>query len=169
MKSSLPAFLFAFLIAGCSYNEEKAIDRLKKDALSIAGKYAEGNVSSDVRRVFKEGITAIGDKEKMYIIDTAKIWTGLLDGDTKPDVIMTLDVYKNGYQDISEQLIMVSDNGKLRLSSSIESDMKIISLEGGKIIAEVPEHARNSPLFNCPACREVVTFLYSNGSLVKSQ
>jgi hypothetical protein len=157
------------LAAACTMDGEKEILRLKKDAAGIAMKYAEGNSATNERKEFNEGIVAIGDQKKMYVIDPSRILTGLIDDDEKPDAIVTLDVYRNGYQDVSEQLIMTSAGGKLRLSSTIESDMRILKLDGRKIIAEVPEHSRNSPLFNCPACREVVTFLYVKGTLVKSE
>jgi hypothetical protein len=45
--------------------------------------------------------------------------------------------------------------------------MRIISLKDRIITADVPEHSRNTPLFNCPSCWEVVKFHYKMGELVK--
>jgi hypothetical protein len=56
-----------------------------------------------------------------------------------------------------------------RLASAFESDMRIISLKDRIITADVPEHSRSTPLFDCPSCWEVVKFQYRLGELVKAQ
>lgn len=150
------------------YNHSSGKEKMRNEAIVIAEKYIKGNTSASERKA-TGGFIAIGDSRKIYIIDTARIYTGLIDDDQLTDVIMTLDVFAKGYQNTSEQLILLSEKGKLRLASSLESDMKILRIDDHKVIAEVPEHSRNSPLFNCKACREVVTFVYEKGNLRKTE
>jgi hypothetical protein len=45
--------------------------------------------------------------------------------------------------------------------------MRIISLKDMIITADVPEHSRNTPLFNCPSCWEVVKYQFKMGEFVK--
>jgi PBP1b-binding outer membrane lipoprotein LpoB len=165
----LYCLILILIIHGCNTNEAGNENKLRKKALSAAENYATENVNSKARKVFDNGMTAIGDEEKMYVIDPAKVWVGLIDDNTQEDVLMTLDVFTKGYQNVSEQLIFISGEGKLMLNKVLESDMKILKLKDRKITAEVPEHSRNSPLFNCPACREVVTYIYDKGNLVKAE
>lgn len=160
--------LIPLAIQGCNSQEDNA-GKLKKKAITAAENYATENVKLKTRKVFENGMIAIGDETKMYVIDPGKVWVGRIDDDVSEDVIMTLDVFTGGYQNTSEQLILISQAGKLMLNKTLESDMKILKLEDRKIVAEVPEHSRNSPLFNCPSCREVVTFLYDKGNLVKAE
>lgn len=165
----LYGLIFIIFIHGCYFSQSGNENKLKKKALSAAENYAIENVNSKARKVFDNGMTAIGDQDKMYVIDPAKVWIGLIDDNTEEDVLMTLDVFTKGYQNVSEQLILISQDGKLMLNKVLESDMKILKLKDRKITAEVPEHSRNSPLFNCPACREVVTYIYDKGNLVKAE
>jgi hypothetical protein len=163
-------FLLIFLaFQGCNFNKEGNTGKLKKKAIMAAENYASENVKLKTRKVFENGMIAIGDETKMYVIDPGKVWVGRIDDDANEDVIMTLDVFTQGYQNTSEQLILISRQGVLMLNKALESDMKILKLEDGKIVAEVPEHSRNSPLFNCPSCREVVIFHYDKGNLVKAE
>lgn len=155
------------ILTSC-YNHSPGKEKIRNEALEIAEKYIKGN-TSDAKRKENGGYIVIGDSQRIYIIDTARIYTGLVDDDQQTDAIMTLDVFTKGYQNTSEQLILLNEKGKLRLAGSLESDMKILRIDGHKVIAEVPEHSRNSPLFNCKACREVVTFVYDKGNLRKTE
>jgi hypothetical protein len=75
--------------------------------------------------------------------------------------------YDGGKLDLIEHLIIIRIKRKMIMQRSIESDMKILTLNDRIITAEVPTHSRNSPLFYCPECREVVKFRYVAGELVK--
>lgn len=155
------------IITSCNYNSTER-ERIRNEAVDIAEKYIQGNTSGSQKKS-NGGYIAIGNSDKIYVIDTSRVYTGLINEDQVTDVIVTIDVFTKGYQNTSEQLIILSENGKLRLAVSLESDMKILRIDDHRIIAEVPEHSRNSPLFNCHACREVVTYVYDNGNLVKSE
>jgi hypothetical protein len=81
--------------------------------------------------------------------------------------MISISTYQGQYQTVSEQLIILRSGDGFKLASAIESDMRIISLKDRIITADVPEHSRNTPLFNCPSCWEVVKFQYKIGELVK--
>jgi hypothetical protein len=75
--------------------------------------------------------------------------------------------FQGQYQTVSEQLIILRSDDGFKLASAIESDMRIISLKDRIITADVPEHSRNTPLFNCPSCWEVVKYQFRLGELVR--
>ena len=140
---------------------------MRKEGLRIAVKYARDNVSDSKKEITKEGFVVISNKEKAYVIDPSKISIGCIDQDTINDAIVTLYPFENNYEVTSEHLVLMTSGRKLVMVRAMESDMKIISIEDGIITAEIPEHSRNSPLFNCPSCWDVVKYKFINGELVE--
>ena len=97
----------------------------------------------------------------------ARIFTGLIDDDTEKDALITLSTYDEQFQTVSEQLVILKVDDEFTLAGAIESDMRIISLKDRIITADVPEHSRNNPLFNCQSCWEVIKLQYRMGEFVK--
>ena len=71
------------------------------------------------------------------------------------------------FQVPSGQLILTTAGGKFMLTCVIDADMKILKIENRMITAEVPTHTRNSPLFNCSECQELVNYKFIKGELVR--
>jgi hypothetical protein len=140
---------------------------IKKQAITIAEDYAMNQIKDAKKTVAKNGFIAIGDKQKMFVIDPSKIYLGLINDDSSTDAIVTLDSYSERFQNMSEQLILTNTDNKIILNSVVESDMRIIEIKDGLITADVPTHSRNSPLFDCKSCREVHKFKFDKGELVK--
>jgi len=122
-------------------------------------------LSSPEKTISQSGLIIISDKQKRYIIEPAKIFNGLIDDDENKDAIVSLSVFQGQFQTVSEQLIILKADRDFVLAGAIESDMKIISLKDRIITADVPEHSRNTPLFNCPSCWEVVKYRFKMGEL----
>ncbi len=160
--------LFTFLViltlflAACDNNTDKTI---RKDVLSIAEDYATGNLNDTTKIVMDNGLMIIGNDSKLYIIDPGNILTGRIDTDKEEDAIISLFPYQRNIQVTTEHLFIINTSGKLTLIRTLESDMKILNIENGIITAEIPEHSRNSPLFDCPSCWEVVKYRFINGEL----
>jgi len=152
---------------GSHGNSDRTEERSRKEILKIAEKYASDNLSDAKKNVNENGIIILSDASKAYVIDPSKIFLGPIDRDTVNDAIVTLYPFRGNYEVTSEHLVIIYTDGKPMLIRTIESDMRIISIEDGIITAEVPEHSRNSPLFDCPSCREVVKYRFINGELVK--
>lgn len=163
-----PVFLlFILLQAGCS-NESAQSDKFKISCINTAEKYISSQIDSAKRVQTPEGMIIIGNKTKTYVINPSNIHTGLINEDIEEDAILTLDIFNGRYQTTSEQLIMISSKHKPAINRVLESDMKILEIKEGTIVAEVPEHKRNSPLFDCSSCREIVNFKFIKGDLVKT-
>lgn len=161
-------FTIFFLLVSCENQLDKE-KKIRNKAIAIAEKYITSQIDSTKKEVFENGTISIGNERKMYVINPAMIYPGFINSDKEEDAIVTLDTFSGQYQTISEQLIIISSEGKPVLERTLESDMRILAVKDGIITAEVPEHSRNSPLFYCPSCREVVKFRYVNGDLVKTE
>ena len=162
------------LISSCSHNTgdndnySRSEKKIRKDILRIAEKYAAGNIKDSKKEIIENGLITIGNTEKTYVIDPSKMFIGHINKDTINDAIITLYPFQNNYEVTNEHLFIINTDGKLMMVRSLESDIRIISVKDGIITAEVPEHSRNTPLFNCPSCWEVVEYQFINGELIKT-
>jgi hypothetical protein len=163
---SLIIALLLTLLPGCSQNSEK---KIRKQVTAVAERYIMSQLNDAKKTDLKDGTITISNDKKKYIIEPAKIFTGLIDDDQNTDALITLSTYDKQFQTVSEQLVILKVDDEYKLASSFESDMRIISLKDRIITADVPEHSRSTPLFDCPSCWEVVKFKYSLGELVEAQ
>jgi len=165
MKQYLYLLIVPIILSGCDMNSD---NKNKTGFLSITEEYVSSNLGGDTTKLnLENGIIVLGDEYKTYVIDPEKIFIGYLDQDTKKDAIVSLSIYLGNTEVTSEHLFIINTGGKLTLIRSLESDMRILNIEDGVITAEIPEHSRNSPLFNCPSCWEVVNYRFINGELSK--
>jgi hypothetical protein len=166
MKSGFILFLLALLLPGCSQNHEK---KIRKQITAVAEEYIINQLTEPKKTVSDNGLVTISDDQKRYIIEPSRIFTGFIDDDEKSDAIVSLATFQGQYQTVSEQLIILRSEKGFNLAGAIESDMRIISLKDRIITADVPEHSRNTPLFNCPSCWEVVKYQFKSGELVRTE
>ena len=158
--------LLLTMLQGCSQNSEK---KIRKQVTAVAEKYIMSQLNDAKKTALKDGTIIYSNELKKYVIDQSKIFTGLIDDDQDIDAIITLSTYDKQFQTVSEQLVILKVDDEFKLAASLESDMRIISLKDRIITADVPEHSRSTPLFDCPSCWEVVKFRYMMGELVKAQ
>lgn len=164
MKQYFLLVILAVFLAACNQNSES---KIRKEVLSIAENYVTGNLSDTTKISLDNGILIIGDDQKSYVIDPEKIFIGFIDQDIKEDAIISLLHYKGNIEVTTEHLFIINTSGRLLLIRTLESDMKILEIKNGVITAEIPEYSRNSPLFDCPSCWEVVKYRFINGDLVR--
>jgi len=175
MRKLFPLAIIILLTIACNQNSGPGLtgstseNKVKKQALAIAEDYVSKQLKNPKTNVSKDGIVVISDSIKAYVISPSKIYTGFIDEDSKKDAIVSLDCFVNQYQVTSEHLILLNSGGKLTFNRGIESDMTIIEIKDRLITAEIHTHARNSPLFNCKACLEVVKYKFSNGDLIETK
>jgi len=147
----------------CGLSENK----IKKQAIAIAEKYVSDQLKDAKKTIARNGVIIIGNKQKMFVIDPSKTYLGLIDDDSKTDAIVSLDCFTGQYQTTSEHLILINKDDKITFNRAVESDMRIIEIKDRLITADVPTHSRNSPLFDCKSCREVIKYQFRKGELVK--
>lgn len=167
--------LLLILLQGCSQNsgtgpaDKNSEKKIRKQVTAVTEKYIMSQINDAKKTVLNDGSIVFSNDLKKYVIEPPKIFTGLIDDDQTMDALVTLSTYDKQFQTVSEQLVMLKVDGEFKLAASFESDMRIISLEDRIITADVPEHSRSTPLFDCPSCWEVVKFQYRMGELVKAQ
>ena len=173
MKINILFIILAIFLIECSrispenQSDNAPDSRIKKQIVKIAEKYILGQLKDSGRNKTENGLIILGDSLKKYIIEPSRIFTGLIDEDSSKDAIVSLAVFQGKYQTQSEQLIILKREREFVLVSVIESDMHIISLQDRIITADVPEHSRDNPLFNCESCWEVVKFQFKTGELIR--
>jgi hypothetical protein len=170
--SKIPKLIIAFALISLPFLSECSKtkkDSLRQDALKLAENYAKDQLKDPRMLVMKDGTITISDSEKRYIIEPARAFTGNIDADEIPDAVVSIVSFHGMDLLLNEHLVMLNTNGKLLLIRAVESDMKILGIKDRLIIADVPTHSRNSPLFNCPKCREVIKYKFVNGELQKAE
>jgi hypothetical protein len=175
MKPGSVAFNFCFIVvicllsvtSGCSGKSQEI--KTREDAIKIAENYAGNQLSDPRTTILKDGTITIGDSGKSYIIEAGRVFVGNIDADNTPDAIVTVTSYSGTELLLNEHLVMINTSGKLLLIKAVESDMKILAIKDRLVVADVPTHSRNSPLFNCPKCREVIKYRFINGDLQKAE
>lgn len=167
--------LLPTLLHGCSQNsgtgqaDGRSEIKIRNQAIAVAEKYIKTQLVNAKRTAMKDGTIIFSNDRKKYIIEPSKIFTGLIDDDQETDALVSLSTYDTKYQTVSEQLVILKAGNEFTLAGAIESDMRVISLKDGIITADVPEHSRNNPLFNCESCWEVVKLKYIKGEFVKAE
>jgi len=165
--------IIIILVLGCSQNSgTERTDKIPgkkiiKQVTAVAEKYIMSQLTDAKRTAIKDGTITFSNHQKKYVIEPSRIFTGLIDDDQKEDALITLSTYDEQFQTVSEQLVILKVDDEFTLAGAIESDMRIISLKDRIITADVPVHSRNTPLFNCQSCWEVVKFQYRMGEFVK--
>jgi hypothetical protein len=161
------------LLYSCSSGSDSSSGGLDKKTKNRITKVAEAFISGQLKnpeiKDLGNGVMEFSDENRRFILDPSTIRTGPIDDDNEADAIVTLYNFQGQIQTISEQLILLGSGKKYKLAASIESDMRIISIENRIITADVPEHTRDTPLFNCPSCWEVVKFQFRQGELVRTE
>ncbi len=173
MKSSRFLLITAVLLSlltTCRQNsgtDNTPENKIRKKAIAIAENYASAQLKNPKKEVANNGIITISDDQKRYIIDPARVFTGLIDDDSYKDAIVSVVSQTRQQMDLTEHLIILNTNGKLMLIKSIEEDIKILELKDRVITAEIHTRSRNSPLYYCSSCIEIAKFRYKDGDLVK--
>lgn len=168
MKLYFFAIISIILPINCSH-DFRSEEKIKAKSLAVAENYITDRMINSKKTEYKNGLTGISNENRTYIINPSKIYTGFIDDDNDTDAIVTLDVFEGQYQIMSEHLILIQKNGRMVFNRAIESDMKIFEIKDRIITAEVPTHDRNSPLFDCSSCQEVVNYRFVNGDLVRME
>ena len=163
LSCTVTLLLMVFL--GCNSQKNKLT--LKEHLIKVATDYASKQLRNPEVKTLQDSTVMIGDTSKRYFIQTSGVFTGLIDGDDRPDGIVSMTSMAKRGGRLTELLIILNSNDKYLMVKSVESDMKILSLKDRVITAEVPTHPVNNPLHDCPVCIVVERFRFENGGLTK--
>lgn len=158
----------------CIHKKEKKeplsnFEDLKNEAVELAVDYANKQLTGIRTTDTKNGIITINDGQKRISIDKSEVFTGLINDDENEDAIVSLTSYFQNNLGNPEHLILINIDSHLTLVRIVEVDMKILMLKDRIITAEVRTKPRNSPLYDCPVCKEVTDFQFKDGDLVKME
>ena len=181
MKKSLFVYFLIPMFLSCVNNDKKPGSEysIKKEAMDVAIKYARDKFKEPKETVGKDGIVTIVDNQinfvtlsifqTRYIIDPSKIEIGLIDEDSDKDAIIYISSINGQDFETPEHLILIKTDGKLVLNRVIESNMKVLGIKDRIITAEVSTRSLNTPLRDCPVCKEVVKYQFKKGELIRME
>lgn len=172
MKHSLILTLLVYFMFSCNQKPTKtqpeSIEmKIKKEAVNLAKEYASKQLKNPTSNTDAFGVINLFDEVKRYKIDPAKIFIGPINADNSEDALVTLaSSYKHDLG-MSEQIILLNNNGTLVLDKVFELDMKVVKLKDRIITGELHTKPRTSPLYNCGHCIEIANYQYQNGDLIR--
>jgi hypothetical protein len=175
MRTYLFLFILGVFLMACTQNsgtrriDNSSENKIRNQVINVAENYAINQLKDTKKTVAKDGIITLGDNQKSYVIDPAKIFIGLIDDDSNKDAIVSIDYYNGQYLVLTEHLILIKTDSKFMLIRAIESDMKILRIKDRVITAEISTRSRNSPLRDCLACKEIVNYQFRGGDLIRMQ
>lgn len=181
MNKSAILIVPVFLLFSCNRNGENISKEkaLRKEVMEFASGYVKDKLGEVKETVSQNGTITINENKNQfvstedntvkYIINPAKIYTGLIDDDDMEDAIITLNSFKGQYEEDPESLILLNTGDKLVLGRVVESNMTILGIKDRLITAEVSTRSRNSPLRDCNECKEVVRYRFKQGDLIESE
>ena len=175
MKKNCFLVPFLLILLSCSQQENNAgsrtyiLSRIKKQIMGIAVGYSREKFTNAQQSVLQNGTVNIGDNQITDIIDPATIVTGLIDGDSDEDAIITITSYKGKFQIKTEHLILIRTGRKFKLARVVDTDMKIIRIKDNIIFAEISKYPSDAPAYDCAICKEIVKYQYRNGNIVRTE
>jgi hypothetical protein len=123
-------------------NGDKALIRsdkkINKQVTDAAEDYARGLLKEPLRTVTDQGIIVLSDSLSKFLIDPSKIVTGDFEGDSLTDAIIPLYMFSGQKEDITINLFLVNNEGRLMTVRALEDDMKVLSIMKGVIYIELP-------------------------------
>lgn len=173
MRAHFLIVLLAGIGSACSQypghqgSETAPENNITREALKVTESYVRSQLKEPQKIASGNGVNTWSDKQNRFVIDPRLVFRGPVDEDSIQDVIVSVAAFEEQSQVVTRHLILMGTNGKLALKQVIESDMEILFIKNGVITADVPTHARTSPLFHCSECRDVVNYRLQGGELVE--
>jgi hypothetical protein len=141
MKKSVYLFLILSAAVSCrnidrvtSRNDKK----MTRQVVEAAEDYAKVQLKDAVRSVTDQGIIVLSDSTCRILIDPTKIVTGDFEGDTLTDAIIPLYLFREQNQDITINLFLINNEGKLMTVRALQDNMKVLSIMKKVIYIELP-------------------------------
>jgi len=170
MKKSFLILTIIFLFHACKEEKPDNNNTLEslpdKEIMEIAINFAKERLKNAKLTVSGTEVT-VSQEGWMYVIDAKNIVHGQIDDNSTEDAIISLSSFKGQYLKIPEHLIMLRSDDSLKLTKVIESEMKILSINNKKIIAEISSISQDSPMAGCNLCKDTVDFQFNGKELIQ--
>jgi hypothetical protein len=175
MRPYFLIFILAGFLSSCTQNNstakpgKKAADKTREEVISFVENYLKDKLDS--ARIFtdEDGLITISNDMAGYKINQSKIVTGKIDEDKTDDAIVPVYALRGQFVLEYDHLIVLKSAGTYKVVKTMNDIFNIHGIENRKIIAEVSTVAPDSPSFGCAQCREVVTYKYRDGEMVRAE
>jgi hypothetical protein len=168
MKKLLYLFLILMFVLSCRNNDKLKVreeNKISRQAVIAAESYAKGQLKNPSRWVTDQGIIVISDSLSRFLIDPSKIVTGDFEGDSLKDAIIPLYLFRGKEQNITINLFLVNNEGKLMTVRALQDNMTILSVLNKVIYIELPVITTEGKRTGNQGKKEVKEFLFEGDSL----
>jgi hypothetical protein len=170
MKNLILLLIVLSAVLSCR-NSDKALIRqdkkISRQAVAVAEDYAKGQLKNASRSVTEQGIIVLSDSLSKILIDQSKIVTGDFEGDTLTDAIVPIYIFRGQGQDITINLFLVNNEGRLMTVRALEDDMKVLSVMKRVIYIEMPLKSADETKPVSMGNTEVKEFIFIGDSPIK--
>jgi len=166
MKNLLIILFLTYLNPSCNKPANNISESLQSQALSIASEFAESKMVSPTVITDNKGVITIGDELVRYVINPESIFHAELDENPGKEILVTIDSLHDPYLMPAWHLVLKKEGEKIKTIAVIRSDMRVLAIDNQTIVAEIPTHSPNSPLYYCSECRDTVSYRIVDGKLI---
>jgi len=167
MKNLLMILFLLFLSnISCTKPAKNITESLQSQALLIATEYAGSKLDSATVITDSRGIITIGDELVRYVINPESVFRAELDEKNGNEILVTIDSLHDPYLIPAWHLVLKKFGDEIKTIAVIRSDMRVLSIDNQIIVAEIPTHTPNSPLYYCSECRDTVKYQLIQDRLV---
>lgn len=164
MKISILLLINISLILSCQPGGISA--PIKTEAVNIATQFASSKMDSFTVVTDDLGVVALSDNRTRYLIYPDNIFQDEIDEKAGKDILVTVDSLHDPYVMPAWHIILSKERKELKIASVLRSDMRVLMVKNGIIIAEIPTHTPESPLYYCSECRDTLEYVLQGGNLV---
>lgn len=168
MKKIICLLLILSAALSCRNNHsspDRQDRKIAKQVVAAAEEYAMGHLKDASRSVTDQGIIVLSDSTERILIDPSKIVTGDFEGDTLKDAIIPIYFFRGQNQDITINLFLINNEGKLMTVRAIEDNMKVLSVMKKVIYIELPSVSPDEKNNGAGGKTEVKEFVFTGDSL----
>lgn len=155
-------FFMVAVLVSCSPKE-----LWKTKAIELAVSYSASRLDSARVYTDSSGVVSIGDSILRYVIHPDAAFRGMIDPSLNTEqILVSIDSLHDPYLVPVYHLLLKYHNDSLQIQYIVQSDMRVLEIRNGIIVAEIPTHDPSSPLYYCSECRDTVRYKMYKGKIL---
>ena len=161
------------LLSACAQNSSvpRVVDpegeKAREAVISFSENYFKFKLKDARLFTDEDGLITITNDLTGYKINQPKIVIGLIDEDENIDAVVPFYTLRGQTVMDYYHMILLSSADTFKVVKTMNDVFNLLGIRNRKIFAEVSTVSPDSPGYGCDECKEVVSFSYRNGDLVR--
>ncbi len=165
MKQSIPFFAILAILMSCATSgNKKAADLDSTSFGAVSSRVIETTKSYLANQLKNSTIAAESNGDinikgggTSFLVTARDINIGLIDEDNSLDAIVSCLVTESDTKKFHKQLILLNKGG-IKVVKEFVSELRVMMISNRTVFGELPKYGPDSPLRNCPECKENVKY-----------